>query len=283
MVNSSVMTADFFDLKPGDTALHCLPSQFIAGKMMLVRAMVLGLEIDVVEPIVQPIFDLKKSYDFCAMIPLQLEHNLNSISKIKTIIIGGSKVSDILLHKIKNLKPKFYETYGMTETATHIAVKSLNSRNLKDKSYFKALPNVSFRYDDRKCLVINAPSLSKKPIITNDIVDLKSNISFKLKGRFDNIVNSGGVKLVPEYIEDKLQPIIKERFIIAGEPNVSLGEKLVLIIENPSKSNDDILKAIKSLKTLKKFEIPKKIYTIDKFIETKTGKLKRKETIGLIG
>jgi O-succinylbenzoic acid--CoA ligase len=115
--------------------------------------------------------------------------------------------------------------------------------------------------------------------IGNDIVDLKSETSFKLLGRYDNVVNSGGVKLFPEQIEDKLQPVIDERFIVAGEDDAALGEKLILIIENPRDSKESILNRVKHLKGLTRFDVPKEIYIIDKFSETVNGKIQRNKTI----
>lgn len=279
MVNSAIATGNFFGLEPGNKALHCLPSHFIAGKMMFVRAMILGLELDLVEPSSHPIYDYEKHYDFCAMIPLQLKHTIGYIHNMKTIIVGGSKVTKPLLEKIKECKPKFYETYGMTETVTHVAVRSLESKSNKKENLFKALENVSFAQDNRSCLVIHAPKLVENALLTNDIVDLKSETSFELLGRFDNVVNSGGVKLFPEQIEDKLQLAISHRFIVAGEEDATLGEKLILIIEKLSNSTDEILKTIQELKTLDKFEIPKKIYSVEKFSETVNGKIQRKKTI----
>lgn len=279
MVNSAIATGDFLGLQPGDTAIDCLPSYYIAGKMMLVRAMILGLEIDCVEPSAHPIFDYEKHYDFCAMIPLQLKHTINYTGRIKTIIVGGSKITKPLLEKIKGCTSKFYETYGMTETVTHVAVRQLASKGHKGEPFFKALPHVTFSQDDRKCLVINASKLVKEELTTNDIVDLKSETSFKLLGRYDNVINSGSVKLFPEQIEDKLQPVIDERFIVAGEDDATLGEKLILIVENPRDSIESIENRIKQLKGLTRFEVPKKIYTIDKFSETVNGKIQRSKTI----
>lgn len=279
MVNSAIATGDFFGLQPGDKALHCLPSHYIAGKMMFVRAIVLGLEIDFVEPSAKPIFNYNKHYDFCAMVPLQLKHTIEYVNNIKAIIVGGSMVTKSLLKKIKSAPSAFYETYGMTETVTHVAIRRLQSKASDGESYFNALPNVQFTTDDRSCLIIDAPKLVREPLVTNDIVDLHSKTSFKLLGRYDNVINSGGVKLFPEQIEEKLQSVINERYILAGEDDTDLGEKLVLIVENSKESTDHILKNIKESKTLDKFEIPKKIYIIDKFSETATGKIQRKKTI----
>lgn len=282
MVNSAIATGNFFGLEPGDKALHCLPSHFIAGKMMFVRALVLGLEIDFVEPSAHPVFDYEKSYDFCAMIPLQVKHTINHIHNMKTVIVGGSKVTKPLVEQIKRSKAKFYETYGMTETVTHVAVRSLKSKSGDKELFFNALENIKFEKDKRNCLIIHAPTLVEETLITNDIVDLKSETSFKLLGRFDNVINSGGVKLFPEQIEDKLQPVIDERFILAGEDDAELGEKLILIIENPRDSVESISNRIRLLKGLTKFEVPKEIYTMDQFIETVNGKIQRNNTIAAI-
>lgn len=279
MVNSAIATGDFFGLEPGDTAIDCLPSHYIAGKMMLVRAMILGLDIDFVEPSAHPIFDYEKHYDFCAMIPLQLKHTLKYTYNIKTIIVGGSKVTQPLLERIKTCNSRFFETYGMTETVTHVAVRQLHSKASKGEKYFNAIPNVTFSQDDCQCLVISAPKLLGEPLVTNDMVALKSETSFQLLGRYDNVINSGGVKLFPEQIEDKLQPVIDERFIVAGEEDEALGERLVLIVENPRDSADSIANRIRFIKGLTKFEVPKHIYITDKFVETVNGKIQRAKTI----
>ncbi|WP_198658911.1 AMP-binding protein [Winogradskyella tangerina] len=279
MVNSAIATGDYFGLEPGDTALDCLPSHYIAGKMMLVRAMILGLEIDHVEPSAHPLFDYEKKYDFCAMIPLQLKHTINYTQNIKTIIVGGSKVTQPLLERIKSSHSTFYETYGMTETVTHVAVKRLASKVSKGEALFNALPNVTFSQDDKQCLIVHAPKLVEESLVTSDIVDLKSETSFELLGRADNVINSGGIKLFPEQIEDKLQPVIDERFIVAGEEDDTLGERLVLIVENPRDSAESISNRIRFIKGLTKYEVPKHIYIVDKFVETVNGKIQRNETI----
>ena len=279
MVNSAIATGDYFGLEPGDSALDCLPSHYIAGKMMLVRAMILGLEIDHVEPSAHPLFDYEKIYDFCAMIPLQLKHTINYTHNIKTIIVGGSKVTQPLLERIEASNTKFYETYGMTETVTHVAVKQLTSKVAEGDAFFNALPNVKFSQDDRQALIVHAPNLVDEPLVTNDIVDLKSETSFELLGRADNVINSGGIKLIPEQIEDKLQPVIDERFIVAGEDDEALGERLVLIVENPRDTAESIANRIRFIKGLTKYEVPKHIYIVDKFVETVNGKIQRNETI----
>jgi O-succinylbenzoic acid--CoA ligase len=275
MVNSAIATGDYFKMEPGDSALLCLPTHYIAGKMMLVRAMILGLELDFVEPNSHPVFDYGKPYDFCAMIPLQVQNQLNYLNNIKTLIVGGASISKTLESKIQDLNTHVFATYGMTETVTHIAVKALNGK--QKMKHFNVFPKVKISTDKRNCLVIEAPYLSKEKVFTNDIVTLVSDSEFDIVGRIDNMINSGSVKLFPERIEAKLELKIKERFFIASEKDEKLGQKLILLLE--SKTNT-IKPSV--FKELDKFEIPKTIYTIPKFVYTVTGKIQRQETLKLL-
>lgn len=279
MVNSAIMTGDFFKLEPGNKVLSCLPSNFIAGKMMIVRALVLGLDLDMVEPRVLPLIDYQKKYDFCAFTPIQLKNFANYLNSIKTVIVGGGRVSDQIIDLIKDVKPQIYETYGMTETVSHIAVKKLNHLDgIETDNHFKTLPDISISTDDRSCLVIKAPNLSDDEIVTNDIVKLHSNSSFEWLGRYDNVINSGGIKLYPEEIEFKLRSTIKQQFFISSIPDDTLGEKLVLILEdNQNNINSRIFEV------LDKYEKPKEIFTISKFIETGSGKIHRKKNLKKLG
>lgn len=278
MVNSAIATGDYFDIKPGNKALLCLPLESIAGKMMLVRAMMLGLELDIIKPAKSPIFDDSKSYDFCAMIPAQLYNAINRVQNIKTIIVGGAAVPVVLLNDIQSIKPTVYETFGMTETVSHIAAKQLNHLDDSDKlETFKVLPNIDIKQDDRGCLVINAPQLSDDVLVTNDVVNLVSTDSFEWLGRFDNAINSGGVKLYPEAIETKLQAKIHQRFIIASKTDDELGDKLILVIEGePFDIQDSVFDM------LDKHEKPKETLFIPKFIETVSGKFQREKTLALL-
>lgn len=271
MVNSAIATGDFFKLLPGDRALHCLPTQYIAGKMMLIRAIILGLELDLVEPTSTPQLNINRAYNFCAMVPLQLQNTIRDCSHIETIIVGGAPVSNTLKTAVQNIRPSVFETYGMTETVTHIALKKLNKG---ETFYFETLPNVSIYQDDRDCLVIEAPRLSEESVITNDIVKIHSKSRFEWIGRYDNVINSGGIKLFPEQIEAKLKNRIEERFFIASEPHNVLGNQLILILENENKRLDESV-----FTDLQKYERPKKVYNIQKFVETPSGKVQRKKTL----
>ncbi len=278
MVDSVIATGNFFNLKPGDSVLHCLPTKFIAGKMMLIRAIILGLEIDTVEPKSTPNFNKNKHYDFTAMIPLQLQNSLSYCSHIKTLIVGGASVSKSLRGDIKALKTDVFETYGMTETITHIAVKKINnidnSSNTIAKSYFKILPNVSISQDENECLVIDAPKVADGKIVTNDVVKLYSETEFEWLGRYDNVINSGGIKLYPEQIEAKLQNKISKRFFISSIPDKTFGNAVVLVLEHGA---NDLKNSVFS--DLSAYEKPKHIYNISQFIETPSGKIQRNKTL----
>ncbi|SFS70591.1 AMP-binding protein [Lutibacter maritimus] len=284
MINSAKATGEFFNLFENTTALLCMSVNFIAGKMMLVRALTLGWQLDIIEPTSSPLNIINKEYDFSAMVPLQVSNSLKNIHKIKKLIVGGGVVSNDLLLKIQPLKTEIFATYGMTETVTHIAIKKLNNLNVilgeVDKSSYKTLPNIILSTDDRGCLIIDAPKICDEKILTNDLVELISETEFKWLGRYDSIINSGGIKLIPEQIEEKLSKIIHERFFITGISDAVLGEKLVLIIEGASNLN--LTKKVKQLSSLSKFEKPKEIYFISKFIETPTQKINRKETLKLL-
>ncbi len=272
MKNSAQMTGDYFNLKKGDSAFLCLPIQYIAGKMMIVRAIELGLILYCVKPDSSPLENLNKEIDFGAMVPLQIENSINKLNLIKNIIIGGAPISLRLEKLLQTIKSNCYATYGMTETVTHIAIKPLNHQ-IKSK-YFTTLSNITIKKDNRGCLVIDCPKLSSKEVITNDIVNSISNNQFEFIGRFDNVINSGGVKLHPERIEKKLSEIISDRFIITSIPDERLGQKLILIIESTK-----ISQKIYFNKILDKLEIPKHVFFTETFIETKTGKINRNETI----
>ncbi|MBC9797259.1 AMP-binding protein [Sinomicrobium weinanense] len=278
MVNSAIATGNFFDITVGNTALLCLPADYIAGKMMLVRAMILGLEIDLVKPSSHPLEELKKDYDFSAMTPMQVQHSLSELQRIKKLIVGGAPMSGTLKASLSGTACKVYESYGMTETVSHIAARRVNGRKKEEIPCFSLLPGVKTTLDDRGCLVINAPNVADGPVVTNDLAELVSKKKFRWLGRYDNIVNSGGIKLIPEQIEEKIRPVIDGRFYVKGISDDRLGEKLVLFIEektNPGLGEKDLRKAIMELPVLDKYEIPKEIRLVEAFGETKSGKVLR--------
>jgi O-succinylbenzoic acid--CoA ligase len=268
MVNSALATGDFFDLQPGQKVLHCLPTDYVAGKMMFVRAFILGLDMEFVAPSSHPLEGVKGSFDFCGMVPLQAQNSMKDLHRIKKLIIGGAKVNKSLEQELVKVPSQIYETYGMTETITHIAAKRVG------ETAFKVLPNVKITTDDRHCLVIDAHKISTETIMTNDLVDLVSDTQFIWKGRFDNVINSGGIKLIPEQIEEKLAPSISNCFFVYGQADELLGEKLVLFVEgNPISIEDTIFEG------LDKYERPKEIVFIPEFKRTATGKVIRDQSI----
>ncbi|GAB2771596.1 AMP-binding protein [Salinimicrobium soli] len=282
MINSAKATGKFFDLPAHTTALHCLPANYIAGKMMLVRAMVLGWHLDLVLPKANPLDQVFKIYDFCAMTPFQLDNSLSRLHLIRKLIVGGGAVSSNLSDLVQGISTEVYETYGMTETVSHIAARRINPKKKEqDPIPFTVLPNVTVSTDDRNCLVITAPQLSEETLVTNDVVELLNDRSFIWKGRHDNVINSGGVKLHPEEIEAKLAPIIAHRFFVTSLPDPALGEKLVLMVESDFSETalNTLEKEIRDCRKLGKYEIPKKIYFVEKFEETPNGKIHRVNTL----
>jgi O-succinylbenzoic acid--CoA ligase len=268
MVNSALATGDFFNLEAGNTILNCLSVNYVAGKMMFIRAFILGLEMDFVAPSSNPLELIEKQYDFTAMVPLQAMNSIDLLHNFKTIIIGGSSVSAALEKKLKPIKANIYETYGMTETITHIA-----ARKLGEKA-FTTLPNVVLSKDENNCLLIHASAISDEIIHTNDIVELISENKFVFLGRFDNVINSGGIKLIPEQIEAKILPFITNRFFVTGKEDKELGEHLVLVVEGEEHPIN-----LEKITTLDKYEKPREVIFINKFKETATGKIIRKETL----
>ncbi|WP_177735019.1 AMP-binding protein [Flavobacterium inviolabile] len=268
MVNSALATGDFFKLEPGNKALHCLPIQYIAGKMMLVRAFILGLELDYVAPSSNPLAGNETVYQFGAMVPLQVQYALGQLQQIKTIIIGGAKINTVLAAALKEIPVAVYETYGMTETITHIAAK------LVQETAFTVLPGITISTDNRGCLLIDAPRVCGEQLVTNDMVELVNEKQFIWLGRFDNVINSGGVKLFPEQLEEKLAAVIPHRFYVIGKEDETLGEKLVLVIESEPYPIDNAI-----FDFLGKFEKPKEIIFVPAFKVTDTGKVKRRDTI----
>lgn len=277
MLNSASATGTYFELVPGTKALLCMSSEFIAGKMMWVRALFLGWELTVVPVSSAPLKNAKVNFDFAAMVPLQLSNSLEELDRVKTLIVGGGVVSKELAIRIQDLKTEIYATYGMTETVTHIAIKKLNKTDQEEGELYHALPSVILSLDKRGCLIIDAPKISDDKVVTNDLVRLVSETSFEWLGRYDSVINSGGIKLIPEQIENKISKVIESNFFVSGIPDSILGEKVVLVIEgkNEKKLKNSDIKEFLSGAELDTYQFPKEIYFVNKFIMTETGKIKR--------
>lgn len=268
MINSALATADFFEVGANTHALHCLPAQYVAGRMMLVRAIIIGWDIDVVAPSSAPLAGNEKTYEFAAMVPLQAEQSLGQLTRVKKIILGGGKVSSRLSEQLQQLPVAIWETYAMTETVTHVAAKRIG------ETAFTTLPGVTITADARGCLVIDAPNVADEPVVTNDLAHIADAHHFTWLGRHDNVINSGGIKLFPEQVEEKLAPYLSQRFFVYGLPDETLGEKLVLVVESTPFDIPDAAYA-----TLDKYEKPKAVYFTPAFAETGSGKIRRSETI----
>ncbi|MGA1029881.1 MAG: AMP-binding protein [Flavobacteriaceae bacterium] len=276
LINSALLTGDFFKVGVGDRALHCLPANFIAGKMMLIRALFLGFSLDMVSPSSRPMTNLKKRYHFAAMTPMQAWNSLGRLAQIDTLIVGGGVISKPLREALMELPGNVFETYGMTETLSHIAF-----RRIEDPiSEFTLLPKFSIAQDNRGCMVINAPHLSIQNLVTNDNVEILSKTQFRLLGRIDNVINTGGVKLQPEQIEMKLSSSFPTHFFVGSLPHEVLGEEVVLALESDQEFELDKLgNILKTHPDLTKIERPKAILVYDRFKRTFSGKIKRQKVL----
>lgn len=280
MVASAKLTQKTFKLKSGNTALLCLPANHIAGKMMIARAFVIGLNLIFREPSSKPLSNLVSQIDFAAMVPLQVHNSLKCTRKrlqnISKLIIGGGAIREELLNEIENFPNEIYGTYGMTETLTHIAIANLKVKN--KAHYYKALDGIKISVDERDCLKIDASHLNEQ-FTTNDLVRIIDKNSFEVLGRIDHIINSGGLKFNPELIEKKIESIIPNNYIISSMKDEELGDRLVLLIESNKYSLSSLYELWTKLEqNLEKKEIPKHIEFLDQFRFTENGKIDRKKT-----
>lgn len=290
LLASARATLKVMALPPNASALICLPTQFIAGVMMLVRCLEGNLKMTLVEPAANPLENrANESFDFAALVPYQVDEILKQqgiagINRIKKILIGGAPLSEMLKQKMVAASSSIYLTYGMTETLSHIALQKISGIDRQD--FLTALPSIILAQDERGCLLIEAPYLSEK-VITNDLVEFITPTTFRWLGRWDNVINSGGIKLFPEKIEKAIGLVfhewhIERTFFVAGVPDEKLGTKAVLVVEQESPLNEkQLLHRLE--RHLKRVEIPKQLLYTEKFEQTDTGKIKRKETLRKLG
>lgn len=278
--NSARMTNDFFGLDETKSALLCLPASYIAGKMMLVRAILGSYNLITVEPEANPFKKVLEPIDFTAITPYQLHHSAETLKNrsVKNIIVGGGHVNTGLEEIAAGISASMYETYGMTETASHIALRCFNGT--KKSEFFRVLEGVEIRKDERNCLVIKASHLLENEIITNDIVELKGSTEFRWLGRADSVINTAGIKVFPEQLEKKLEKIIQQPFFVSSVPDNILENKIVLVIESERFSNqkeNDLRDNIEQL--LNKFELPKLILYTPNFERSSSNKILKSQTI----
>lgn len=279
LLASAAMTAAYFNFKEEQKILLCLPVNYIAGKMMIVRALYSGLDLICVNPSTNPLESLPPDMeiDFASMIPMQLQQvkEMPALDQIRTILLGGGPVDATLENSIRDLPTQIYHGYGMTETFSHIALRKVNGADASP--VFKALKGIELTQDNRGCLVIHAPMLLKESLTTNDVVELLSPDKFIWKGRFDHVINSGGIKIFPEELEKKLQPFLNRRFYFLGVPDEKLGQKLVLMIEGEPLKEGELEALQAKMKALfNKYELPKEIHFLREFEETESGKVRRR-------
>jgi len=285
---SALATLNTLAIKNGENALLCINPEYIGGKMMIARAIIGGVNLNIAEIVGNPLKNYKTNdtIHFFSFVPYQLEKILEEspekiefLDQAKVIILGGAPVSDILAQKIRSnlINAKVYSTYGMTETVSHVALKLINAKN---EEPFKALEGIKFSMDERQCLIIHAPEVSgQEKLVTTDVVKLVSSTEFHWLGRHDYVINSGGIKIHPEVLEKEIAVIfqrfdIKNRFFIFGISDEKLGESVNLMMEGEAEGVYDILR-----ENLHAFHVPKKIFQVERFEETDNGKINRNDTI----
>ena len=277
---SARATNQIFNIGKNSRLMLCLSPDYIAGKMMIVRALEANAELLVESPSNHPLSDYDGSrIDLIAVVPSQalfLANHVSLLNNVSSMIVGGGEIAPELWEKLAVLPYRIYSTYGMTETCSHVALAKIS----REKEPYKALPGVEFAVDDRDCLIIKAPKYSFGKLVTNDIVRLLSPLSFKWIGRYDNVINTGGIKVFPEEVEQKIAHIIPTRFYIGSRKSEKWGNEVVLFMECDGLSDyqkDIIMADISNI--LSPIERPKDIIFLEKFQETSSGKIKRDKQV----
>ncbi len=281
LIASANLTAQAFHLGLSDRVLLCLPCAYIAGQMMVVRAMVLGLDLHIIEPRGAVLDNLKTADRFCfaAMVPLQLHRALQEDRarierQFDTILLGGGPVSDAFVQDLQDVDVRIFQSYGSTETLTHVAIRKLNGS--EREIAFRAIGEVSFALDERGCLVLNTPHLSVKRHITNDLVRLIDERHFDWLGRYDNVILSGGKKIFPEQLEQKTAGVIPFAHYFTSFPDDKLGQSVMLVLETDRPADDVLPEVLEKLTAvLHRHELPLRIKSEDVFLRTSSGKIIR--------
>lgn len=275
---SARRTIEFFGLNSSSHLHLCLSPDYIAGKMMIVRALLSGASLTYETPSNMPLQNIssEQDIDLLAVVPSQLIHILNNkdIPTIRNLIVGGSAIPYSLRKSLAERKDlNAYETYGMTETASHVALRKIKV----DASLpYQALPGIKFTIDNRGCLVINIDNLS--PIVTNDLVELIDSAHFRLLGRVDNVIITGGLKVHPAQVETLIEPMLphETQFYITSRPHPKWGEEVILMIEKNSGKSICIVELMQKLHdSLHAYQCPKQIIIVDHFERTSSGKIIR--------
>jgi O-succinylbenzoic acid--CoA ligase len=293
---SARRTLLYFGLKGNDRVLHCLPSRYIAGKLMVVRSLLGQLDMHVADPSTDFSFLKDKSFQFAAMVPNQVskildsQNGINRLLQIKKLLIGGSSVPAKLQERLQNRSTDVYSSYATTETATHIAIRKINVKEAD--SFYHCMEGISVSLSPEGCLRLHIPGLDEEflqttessnsktecnetYLQTTDLAELKDEKTFRILGRADHVIISGGIKFSPEQLEQKLEKAIKQPFMITSLPDDKLGEQMVLLIEG-----DEDPEAGPQLKEicrqhLDQYECPRQIRFTPRLPRTPNGKLKR--------
>lgn len=284
METSARLTLETLGIGVGGTAWVCLPTRFIGGKMMLVRALVNKMQIHCSEPTTLPVFHTGTTITLSAMVPLQADALLaqgsaDILNRIENLLIGGAPLSTSLEERLAaEVSGNVYSTYGMTETISHIALRKLKPGG---EGYFQTLRSIFIRTNQNGCLCIKAPWLPDE-VITNDMVRLITTDTFEWLGRADHVINSGGLKLSPEALEKELEALFPWgcRIMIAGLPDARLGQKVTLLLEGRRLSDTEQSEIMDLItKKIDRPERPRQIFTLDSFSSTHSGKLDRLLTL----
>ena len=273
MMASARLTCSFLGLKEGDSALLCMPLQYIAGKMVVVRSLIAGLRLIPIAPSGHPLKDLKETPTFAAMIPMQVYNTLQvpeeraRLMEIKHLIIGGGAIDDTLAHELKDFPNHVWSTYGMTETLSHIALRRLNGTDVSD--WYTPFEHVRIRLSEEGTLIIYAPNVCPEELKTNDIAEINEEGKFRILGRKDNMINSGGVKIQIEQVEATLKAHLDIPFQITARKDAKFGE-IVVLIYNKVGNEDDIRRVCES--ELPTYWVPKAYIAVDELPMTGTGK-----------
>lgn len=275
MMNSAELTVSFLGLELGDTAMLCMPLQYIAGKMVVVRALTGGLDLTPVTPCGHPMQGIKEAPVFSAMIPMQVYNTLQvpeerkMLEQTKHLIIGGGAIDETLEKTLRNFPESVWSTYGMTETLSHIALRRLSGPQAS--CWYTPFDNVSASSSAEGTLVIQAPSVNRETLVTNDIVEFNEQGQFRILGRKDNTINTGGVKVQIEQVEELLKKHLCRPFQITAAPDEKFGERIVLLIEgNEPECHEGTLD--EALAQLPPYWRPKQILYIGELPLTGTGK-----------
>lgn len=273
---SAAMTNRYFGINSGSRLMLCLSADYIAGKMMIVRAQEAGAVLEREKPGNRPLEHYDGlPIDLIAVVPSQalwLAEHPALLRRVRKMIVGGGEVQPRLRRLLSQLPVEAYATYGMTETCSHVALARITAEPMP----FEALPPMSCSTDGRGCLVLETPQFSFSRLVTNDVVELLSPGSFHWKGRYDNVINTGGIKVFPEQIERKIEPYMSSRFYITSRRSEKWGQEVVLKIEGDGLTEEQSAALLRKLReTLPAFECPKAIVCESRFQETASGKVRR--------